>query len=117
GGLIAARLRERVEGLLAELGAARDALDVSRLTGEIALAVDRADVTEELTRLRSHLDQFSASHGGEGPRGRKLEFLLQELHREINTTGAKVQDSRMSALVVEVKSDLEKIREIILNIE
>lgn len=114
---LAERLRGRVETLLGELGVARDAVDASRLTGEIALTVDRADVTEELTRLRSHLEQFRASLVGDGPRGRKLDFLLQELHREVNTTGAKVQDARMSALVVELKADLEKIREIIQNIE
>jgi uncharacterized protein (TIGR00255 family) len=115
---LAEKTRQRVETLLGELGAAADAVEASRLTGEIALLADRADVTEEIVRLRSHFEQFDqVLTEGEAPHGRKLDFLLQEMLREINTTGAKAPDSQMSTRVVEVKAQLEKIREVIQNIE
>ncbi len=115
---LAEKTRQRVETLLHELGAAADAVEASRLTGEIALLADRADVTEEVVRLRSHFEQFDqVLMEGDAPHGRKLDFLLQEMLREINTTGAKAPDSQMSARVVEVKAQLEKVREVIQNIE
>lgn len=114
---IAERVQARVERLLGELGAAPEALEASRLTGEIALIADRADVTEELARLRSHVDQFRGILAGPAPHGRRLEFLLQEMNREVNTTGAKAQDGRMQSQVVEAKSILEKLREVTLNVE
>lgn len=105
------RLTARLEKLLA--GAE---LDAERLAQEVAYLADRADVTEEITRLESHFGQFRAilKHA-EG--GRKLEFLLQEMGREVNTIGSKSQDAQVSGLVVDVKAVLEKLREQVQNIE
>jgi uncharacterized protein YicC (UPF0701 family) len=111
------KLRDRVVRTLEALGTATDALDQSRLTAEIALLVDRADVTEELVRLRAHFAHFAEIMAGNPPHGRKLDFLLQEMFREINTTGAKSHDSRSGSLVVELKSVFEKIREVVQNVE
>ncbi len=116
-GRLGDKLRQRVHQLLESLGESTDALDSARLSGEIALLADRADVTEEILRLRSHFEQFELVLGEASPHGRKLEFLLQEMHREINTTGSKAPDARMSARVVEVKAQFEKVREVIQNIE
>lgn len=111
------KLRERVLHTLEKLGEDRDALDRDRLTAEIAVHVDRADVTEELVRLRAHFAHFAEIMAGDPPHGRKLDFLLQEMFREINTTGAKSHDSRSGSLVVDVKSVFEKIREVVQNVE
>ncbi|MBX3181791.1 MAG: YicC family protein [Polyangiaceae bacterium] len=108
------RLRERVERLLAGTG---HRLDPARLAMEVALLADKSDVTEELVRLRSHLDQFEALLSQQGPVGRRLDFLLQELAREANTLGSKCQDVTMSHLVVELKADLERLREQVQNVE
>jgi uncharacterized protein (TIGR00255 family) len=78
---------------------------------------DRSDVTEELVRLASHFDQFEALLGAAEPIGRRLEFLLQEMSREANTLGSKSQDVKLSHLVVDIKSQLEKIREQVQNVE
>lgn len=108
------RLRERVARLLSE-GAPRP--DAGRLETELALLADRSDVTEELVRLTSHFAQFEALLADSGPVGRKLEFLLQEMSRETNTLGSKSQDVKLSHLVVEIKAELEKIREQVQNVE
>ncbi len=92
-------------------------LDQERLLQEVALMAERSDVTEEIIRVRSHVDQFLA-FGKEGsPVGRKLDFLLQELHREVNTLGSKSASTEIATHVVNMKADLEKIREQIQNIE
>lgn len=92
-------------------------LDADRLLQEVALIADRSDVTEELTRLESHVEQF-LSFGREGsPLGRKLDFLLQELQREINTLGSKSASTDIALHVVNIKAELEKIREQTQNIE
>ena len=91
--------------------------DDERVLKEIALFADRSDVTEELTRLRSHLDQFTALLKSEGEIGRKAEFILQEIGREVNTTGAKANDLTISKAVIELKNELERIREQIANVE
>jgi uncharacterized protein (TIGR00255 family) len=91
--------------------------DDERVLKEVALFADRSDVTEELTRLRSHLDQFTALLKGEGEIGRKAEFILQEIGREVNTTGAKANDLAISKAVIELKNELERIREQIANVE
>ena len=109
-----ARLRERVTRLLSDVAAAPDA---GRLETELALMADRSDVTEELVRLASHFDQFDALLTDPAPVGRRLEFLLQEMSRETNTLGSKSQDVRLSHLVVDIKSQLEKIREQVQNVE
>jgi uncharacterized protein (TIGR00255 family) len=108
------RLRERVARLLADLPAAPDP---SRLETELALMADRSDVTEELVRFDSHCDQFDALLSDATPVGRRLEFLLQEMSREANTLGSKSQDVKLSHLVVDIKSQLEKIREQVQNVE
>ena len=92
-------------------------VDDERVLKEVALFADRSDVTEELTRLRSHLDQFTALLKSEGEIGRKAEFILQEIGREVNTTGAKANDLTISKAVIELKNELERIREQIANVE
>ncbi len=111
------KLRDRVTHTLEALGEAKEALDKGRLTAEIAVYVDRADVTEELVRLRAHFAHFAEIMAGDPPHGRKMDFLLQEMFREINTTGAKSHDSRSNNLVVNAKSVFEKIREVVQNVE
>jgi uncharacterized protein (TIGR00255 family) len=106
------RLKRRISALSPELG-----LDPARLDQEVVFYADRMDITEETVRLRSHAAQFASSLAAEEPVGRKLEFLLQELVREANTVGSKVADSEAAALVVELKSELEKLREQVLNVE
>ncbi len=91
--------------------------DESRLVTEIALFADRCDISEELSRLGSHLSQFSEKLAEQVPVGRTLEFLVQEMFREINTTGAKANDAEISRAVVETKSLLDKIREQLSNVE
>lgn len=107
------------ENLLRRLEAAQlpiDALD-ARLATEIAVFAERCDITEELTRLESHLVQLRENLDSDGPVGRTLEFLTQEMGREWNTTGAKANDAEISRLVVEAKSELDKLREQLANIE
>jgi uncharacterized protein (TIGR00255 family) len=108
------RLRERVGRLVADVGVSPDA---GRLETELALIADRSDVTEELVRLDSHFDQFHALLASIEPVGRRMEFLLQEMSREANTLGSKSQDVKLSHLVVDIKSQLEKIREQVQNVE
>jgi uncharacterized protein YicC (UPF0701 family) len=114
---VAERMAQRVAQLLADLGQARDAVDAGRLTAEVALLADRLDVTEELIRLRSHFAQFRTLVAGPAPQGRKLDFLTQELNREANTIGSKCQDSEAAVRVVELKAIIEKVREVVQNVE
>lgn len=106
------RMKERVEQLMAD-----KLEDVNRLYQELAVYADRCDVTEELTRLDSHLAQFESSLKGKDTVGRQLDFLLQEMGREVNTLGSKASDAEISTHVVYMKSELEKIREQVQNIE
>ena len=106
------RLKEKIKNLNEGLDA-----DETRLAQEVALFADRCDVTEEITRLKSHLNQFKNFFNAKEPIGRKLEFITQEINREINTTGSKSSDITISNKVIEIKSQLEKIREQIQNIE
>jgi uncharacterized protein (TIGR00255 family) len=92
-------------------------LNDERVLREIALYADRTDVTEELTRLRSHFEQFGSLLNSEGEIGRKSEFLLQEIGREVNTIGSKANDLTISRAVIELKNELERIREQIANVE
>lgn len=94
-------------------------LDVSdeRVLREIALFADRSDITEELTRLRSHLQQLQALLQGSGEVGRKAEFILQEIGREVHTIGSKANDLAISRHVIELKNELERVREQIANVE
>jgi len=84
---------------------------------EAAIYADKSNITEELVRLRSHIAQVHSVIEQAEPAGRRLEFLVQEMHRETNTIGSKSQDTEISHMVVEIKSELEKIREQIQNIE
>lgn len=108
------RLRERLDRLLSESGVQ---VDAGRLEAEIVILADRSDVTEELVRLDSHFDQFERLLDADGPVGRRLDFLLQEIGRESNTIGAKSQDAPIAHLVVEMKAELERIREQVQNVE
>jgi len=108
--------RDRLKERLATIGV-EGSVDEVRLAQEIALFAERADVTEELVRLGSHLEQLTHALSTPGPVGRRLEFLLQEANREVNTIGAKAQGLKLSYLVVECKAELEKLREQVQNIE
>jgi len=106
-------LRERLKSLVSEAG-----LDPGRLEQEAALAVDRSDVAEELQRLEGHLSQFgSLLTSSREPVGKKLDFLAQEILRELNTLGSKGRDLQMVREVLEMKSEIEKIREQVQNLE
>ena len=92
-------------------------LDDERVLKEVALFADRIDITEELTRLESHFGQFADYAKSKGPVGRTLDFLSQEMNREVNTIGSKANDPLISRLVVAIKSELEKFREQVQNVE
>ena len=109
-----ARLEERLERLLKDTSVA---LDQGRLELELALLADRTDVTEELVRLDSHFDQIERLLSSEELIGRRLDFLLQEVGREVNTVGAKSQDAELSHVVVEMKAEIERMREQVQNVE
>ncbi|PZE22529.1 YicC/YloC family endoribonuclease [Paenibacillus xerothermodurans] len=108
----AAKLHARIEELLQQ-----PVVDESRLAMEVALFADRANVDEEITRLHSHFEQCRQLLTSSEPVGRKLDFLVQEMNREVNTIGAKANHAALTALVVEMKAELEKMREQIQNIE
>ena len=108
--------RQRLYKKLGELLADRQ-IDDSRVLTEAALFADKVAVDEETVRLRSHIDQFRHILTLEEPVGRKLDFLVQEMNREANTIGSKAQDAEMARIVVELKSEIEKVREQIQNIE
>ena len=106
------RLQKRVNELAGETK-----IDPQRLGQEVAILADRSDISEELVRLESHLQQLKTLFRETQPVGRKLEFMLQEINREINTIGSKSMDGSISQQVVAVKAELEKMREQIQNIE
>ncbi len=108
--------RERLTLRIAELTRGVP-LDPARLAQEVALFADRTDVAEELTRLASHLEQARALIASDAPAGRKLEFLVQEVNREINTIGSKSQHAGIASQVVDLKAELERVREQIQNVE
>jgi uncharacterized protein (TIGR00255 family) len=105
-------LQERLEKLLGNIG-----LDPARLAQEVAVIADKTDVTEEIVRLRSHIQQFTLFLEEDGGVGRKLDFLIQEFLREVNTLASKISDASIAHLTVELKSELEKMREQVQNIE
>lgn len=108
----ARRLQTRLQQLLGD-----DKLDEARLAHEVALLADRSDVTEELERIQSHAAQFQGLIEKGGAVGRKLDFMLQELNREANTIGSKCSDAEMAYQVVELKAELERMREQVQNVE
>jgi uncharacterized protein (TIGR00255 family) len=111
-----AEYRKRLEDRLAEL-ARGVALDPQRLAQEVAYMAERTDVAEEMTRLRSHFGQFRALIASGEPAGRKMDFLVQEMHREVNTTGSKSQHPEISNNIVAMKAELERVREQVQNVE
>ncbi len=110
-GEYAEALRERVKRLI------EDPPDPQRMTTEIALCADRLDISEECTRLRAHIAKFGEDFTCDGPVGKRMGFLLQEMNREANTIGSKANDAEIAHLSVALKEKIEKIREQIQNIE
>lgn len=106
------RLQERLSRLGGDI-----ALDPQRVAQEIAVFADRCDITEEIVRFRSHLQQFRALLEAAEPVGRQMDFLVQEINRETNTMGSKSNDADLTRLVVSLKSEVEKVREQVQNIE
>lgn len=102
------RIRELTGGLV---------MDEARLLQEVAIMAEKSDITEEIVRFRSHIDQFTDLLAGEDAAGRKIDFLIQEMGREINTIGSKSGDAEISRNVIEIKSELAKLREQVQNIE
>jgi uncharacterized protein (TIGR00255 family) len=107
------RLKDRIAALMQDTVE----VDTGRILQEAAFLADRSDISEELVRARSHVAQFHSIMDSPEPAGRRLNFLLQELNRELNTMGAKVGNSDISHGIVEMKSELEKLREQVQNIE
>lgn len=108
------KLQQRVQRLLADSGVTLAPQDILR---EAAIFADRCDISEEIARLASHLDQFDAVSRGPEPAGRKLEFIAQELHREANTIGAKSGDVEIARHTIELKSAIDRIKEQVQNVE
>ena len=107
------RLKERIAALTRGMVE----IDPERITQEAAFLAGKSDISEEIVRVASHIKQFRTIMKSEEPAGRKLNFLLQELHREFNTMGSKTEKTHVSHTIVEVKSELEKIREQLQNVE
>jgi len=105
---LVARVQELTNGLV---------VDEARLTQEVAVMAERSDITEETVRFRSHLEQFESMMNSAEAVGRKIDFLIQEMGREINTIGSKSSDAQISRQVIEIKSELAKLREQVQNIE
>ena len=106
------RLEQRIRDMLSSVQ-----IDEARLLTETAIFADRIAVNEEIVRLRSHISQFRTMIEGSEPIGRKLDFLVQELNREANTLGSKGNDTEMARIVVDIKAEIEKIREQVQNVE
>ena len=109
-----AKLTERLNNLLADHNIT---VEPERLLQEVAIFADRASITEEIVRLKSHIKQFKNIINSDQPVGRKLDFLIQEFNREANTIASKANDYTLAQMVVEIKAEIEKIREQIQNIE
>jgi uncharacterized protein (TIGR00255 family) len=106
------RMKLRVEKLLGD-----SIPDLARLNQELALYADRCDITEELVRLDAHMIQFDRTTQRMEPIGKTLDFLLQEMGREVNTIGSKANDAQITAQVVRMKAELERLREQMQNVE
>ena len=109
-----ARLTDKLNSLLKEFGTEIQPADIVRETGIFA---DRSDIAEETVRLRSHLEQFQATLQASESNGRKLDFLTQEMFRETNTIGSKANDAEIAGHVIEMKTVIERIREMVQNVE
>ena len=114
---MAARYREQLRERVAKAGLETPHLDDERLAKEVVYFADRTDITEEMTRLESHFKQFEDASASPDPVGRTLDFLAQEMNREINTIGSKAADGTISKDVVAMKAELEKFREQSQNVE
>jgi uncharacterized protein (TIGR00255 family) len=110
--MIRANFETRIRELLAELP-----VNEKRLYEEASAAAQHGDITEEMTRLRVHLDAMNSLLKRTGPIGKSIEFLLQEINRELNTMGSKAQNAKMSQITVEMKGEVEKMREQVQNVE
>ena len=108
--------RRRFEQRVKALTGGRD-IDMGRLEMEVAIFAENCDISEEITRLKNHLENFSKTISAGEEVGKKLDFIAQELHREINTIGSKASDFKISKNVIEIKSEIEKIREQAKNLE
>ena len=112
-----ALIKERLETRLCELMDEKKIVDEARLAQEAAMLADKADITEEIVRARSHIKQFLSLMNSSEPCGRSLNFLAQELHREFSTMGSKTSDAAQSHIIVAAKAEIEKIREQVQNTE
>jgi uncharacterized protein (TIGR00255 family) len=115
-GEVPAELKRKLEQRLERMGAG-DAVDPQRVAAEVALLADKATVSEEIERMESHVVQFRETASGGGAGAKRLGFLLQEMHREVNTTGSKSTDLQITDAVVRMKEELENLREQIQNLE
>lgn len=111
-GELQTKVNDRLQGLLKG-----STVDPARVAQEVAYLAERSDVTEEMVRLRSHVDELRKLLVAGGPVGKQIEFLLQETHREINTIGSKVNQLEITRLVVEAKGEIERLREQVQNVE
>lgn len=109
--------REKLNSRISEILENPSIIDENRLAQEVAIFADKSSITEEIVRFRSHIEQLRKTVEKNDSIGRKIDFLIQEMNREVNTTGSKSSNINITNLVVEVKSELEKIREQIQNIE
>ena len=107
--------RARLQQRLAQLGA--DGVEPQRVAQEVAIMADRCAIDEELSRLQSHIGQLRAYMDAQGETGKKMDFLIQEMNREANTIGSKASDAQIAQLVVDLKSEIEKLREQVQNVE
>jgi uncharacterized protein (TIGR00255 family) len=108
------KLKARIERLLADTGVQ---LEPETLVREVAFFADKSDVTEETTRLEHHCTQFLSVIAGKGEVGRRLDFIAQEMLRETNTIGSKANDAQLAAITVEMKSEIERVKEQVQNLE
>jgi uncharacterized protein (TIGR00255 family) len=108
--------KEKLESRLSEL-IDFQRVDPSRIATEVAIFADKCSIDEELVRLRSHIQQMREMLNGGSPVGKKADFLIQEMNREVNTIGSKASDLEITRNVVELKSEIEKLREQIQNVE
>lgn len=115
--LVQAAYRERMEARVHDLITDQETFEPERLHQEIVLLAEKGDITEEITRLYSHIEQMKALINQPGVMGRKLDFITQEMHREANTIGSKSTDAKISEQMVVLKSEIEKIKEQVQNIE
>jgi uncharacterized protein (TIGR00255 family) len=108
----AGKLKERIASMISDL-----AMDDARVAQEVAILAEKADITEELVRIESHCSQFEEFLSRNDPLGRRLDFLIQEINREVNTLSVKASDAAISSIVIEMKAELEKLREQVQNVE